>query len=85
MKKISLLILSLILLSLMFSGCTTMSFKDVVEPFFEKYGPPTDTTQYIGSRYAFRTWTWWDKKIKVTFIVDRRNVNDWKVSSIYEW
>ena len=81
MKKIILLIL----LFSIFAGCATLSFKDVCTPFLEKYGPPTDTTLYIGSRYAFRTWTWWDKKIKVTFIVDRYNINDWKVSSIYEW
>ena len=85
MKKIILFILFLLLMS-----CATITFKDVCTPFIEKYGNPTDTELYQASRYTFRTWTWWDKKIKVTFIREEESVPfssvwNWRVYSIYKW
>ena len=80
MKKIILLVF----LSLVLIGCATLSFKDVAEPFFKKYGFPTNKSFYQTTRYAFQTWTWWDEKIKVTFIEEHYGWR-WKVYSIYEW
>jgi len=80
MKKIILMVL----ISIIFFGCATLSFKDVAEPFFEKYGAPSKIEHYQSGGYYFITWTWWDRKLMIRF-EDLPYGWGWKVNTIYEW
>ncbi len=79
LKNVFLITLLIVLLS----GCATMTFLEVVTPFIEKYGNPSRSELYQTRGYVFRTWTWTEEKLMVTFV--KQNNWSWEVDSIYRW
>ena len=90
MKKIVLVVLFLVLVSLVLSKCEScpesLTFYDVSNSYLRRYGEPSDRSSYRSTGYRSRTWTWWEQKLMVTFVdTEYDRYCGWTVESIYRW
>jgi len=85
MKKIFTitLLLAVVLLScdLGYTKPDYVTFDEVSQPYFDRYGQPEDVYTYDSGNYQSVSWWWWSKGFNVDFV--RIDWTNWKVGSTY--